>query len=55
MANIIIKGKNNWKGKSVTEMAGNLEKEGYPPEVNRDTLDKMKYMEHRYGNNVFKK
>ena len=53
--NIIIRGKNSWKGKSVTEMARNLQSEGFPPEVSPHTLDKMKYLERKHGPGVFKK
>jgi hypothetical protein len=52
---IIVKGKNSWKGKSVTEMAQNLKKEGYPAEVDRSTLDRMRYIEKKHGPDVFKK
>ena len=52
---IIIKNKNSWKGKSLTEMARNLESEGFPAEVNRETLDRMKQLEKSCGSNVFKK
>ena len=52
---IIVKNKNSWRGKSVTEMARNLESEGWPAEVDRGALDKMKFMERKYGSKVFKK
>jgi hypothetical protein len=52
---IIVRNKNSWKGKSVTEMAKNLQSEGWPPEVSAQTLDKMKFAEKKYGPGVFKK
>jgi len=52
---IIVRNKNSWKGKSVTEMAKNLQSEGYPPEVSNETFDKMKFLEKKYGSKVFKK
>jgi hypothetical protein len=52
---IIIKDRNKIKGKSITEFQSNLVKEGYPAEVDKPTLEKMRFMENKYGKNVFKR
>lgn len=55
MLNIIIRGKHSWKGKSLAEMQKNLVSEGFPPEVDHETIDKIKYLERKHGPEVFKK
>lgn len=52
---VIVKKKDSWKGKSISEMAHNLQSEGYPAEVKGETMDRIKFMERKYGPNVFKR
>ncbi len=52
---IIIRGKNSWKGKSVSEMQKNLVSEGFPPELDHETLDKVKHLEKKHGPGIFGK
>lgn len=47
---IIIRSKNRWKGKNVTEMARNLESEGWPSEFrNEEERDRVAFAEKKLG------
>jgi hypothetical protein len=47
--NIIIKDRNKIKGKSITEFQKNLQSEGFPAEVNKETLGKMEFRRKKNG------
>jgi len=52
---IIIRNPTKWKGKSVSEMQKNLVSEGWPSEVNNETLDRIKFLEKKQGRGLKRK
>jgi len=53
---IIIRSKTKWKGKNVSEMARNLEGEGWPTEfANEGQRDRVAYEEKKLGRAITRK